>query len=44
MGTNSARWSQTWAGGLYQDDSRIEPGEKINAVCPACREIGRVVV
>jgi hypothetical protein len=32
---------QTWTGRLYQDDNRIEPGEKIKALCPACREDGR---
>ena len=32
---------QTRTGGLYQDDSRIEPGEKIKVLCPACREDGR---
>jgi hypothetical protein len=32
---------QTRAGGLYQDNSRIELGGKIKALCPACREDGR---
>jgi hypothetical protein len=32
---------QTSTGGLYRDNSGIEPGEKIKALCPACREAGR---
>jgi hypothetical protein len=32
---------QTRHGSLYQDDRRIESGQKIKALCPACREEGR---
>jgi hypothetical protein len=32
---------QTKTGGLYRDNSRIEPGRKIKVLCPACREDGR---
>jgi hypothetical protein len=41
-GTNSARWSRHGLGAC--NDSRIEPGEKVKALCPACCEIGGVVV
>ncbi len=31
----------TRQGDLYRDDRRTQPGEKIKAQCPACREEGR---